>query len=112
MTTLDTYRQQILSYIESERTEFTHNGVHVDPEWPQFTETANDDFVEFEWNAPEYPGSQQVGVTITSDGQFPTEISYLVHSKDGHCFDGHLPFVPGALAMLVAYIIENAPKKG
>jgi hypothetical protein len=113
MPSLDDYRQQILAYIKNEEREFTHEILYTCDDWPEFTETFGDNFVQFDWNSPAYPITHAVGVSIYNGEMSSGEITYLLLSPDGsRMFDGHLPLISGSLAMLVAYIIENAPKKG
>lgn len=96
---IDDFRQQVLEYIETERATLPDG-------WPEFKGVAGDGFCQFDWCAPGYPSG--VGLTISADDEFPPTITFLL-LKGNTYFDGHLPLIPGALAMLVRWLLDNQP---
>lgn len=99
MVAIDDFRQKILEYIETERAAMPDG-------WPEFKGVAGDGFCQFHWCAPGYPPG--VGLTISADDEFPPTITFVLLKRDTY-FDGHLPLVPGALAMLVGWLLDNQP---
>lgn len=99
---IDDFRQRVLAYIETERATMPDG-------WPEFKGVAGDGFCQFDWCAPGYPSG--VGLTISADDEFPPTITFLL-LKGNTCFDGHLPLIPGALAMLVRWLLDNQPERG